>query len=420
MIVPNRRKREKFLRRFSQTLSRVKPPAGYHQVMSGEHFQLEINKEIQRSNRRTKDPEFAIVSLDFCDHEVNDTQLSSLISECMDRLRVSDSIGWHSLKLAFLLPETGIDGAKLVCNSLLEIAKSHNIEVDPSISIYPWDDLLRGPHNRSDFKQSADKGSDGSESNWTQRSVGVEPPSATQGYRGEESTGGVATLSAPSEIANLKTTRSVGTGSVLAFRGTEKTPFWKRAIDVTGAGVGLMLLSPVFLAAAVAIKVSSKGPVFFRQEREGKDGEVFSILKFRTMCDGADAQKDELRKLSEQDGPAFKLENDPRITGIGRYLRKSCIDELPQLFNVITGDMSIVGPRPLPVNESEQCLPWQRRRLSVLPGLTCTWQAHGGRDVKFSEWMRMDLEYIQQRSLWSDLKLIGETAMVVVLHKGSV
>lgn len=181
-----------------------------------------------------------------------------------------------------------------------------------------------------------------------------------------------------------------------------------------------MLLSPVFLAAAVAIKVSSKGPVFFRQEREGKDGEVFSILKFRTMCDGADAQKDELRKLSEQDGPAFKLENDPRITGIGRYLRKSCIDELPQLFNVITGDMSIVGPRPLPVNESEQCLPWQRRRLSVLPGLTCTWQAHGGRDVKFSEWMRMDLEYIQQRSLWSDLKLIGETAMVVVLHKGSV
>lgn len=420
MIVPNRRKREKFLRRFSQALSRVKPPAGHNQIMSGERFQLEIDKEIQRSNRRTKDPEFAILSLDFCDHEVKDSQLNSLISECMDRLRVSDSIGWHNLKLAFLLPETGIEGAKLVCNSLLEIAKSHSIEVDPSISIYPWDDLLSGPHIRSDFKHSSKKDSDGSENNWDRVSGDFDPPSATKGYQRNESTGGVATLSAPSKAAQRKTSRSVGTGAVLAFRGTEKTPFWKRAVDVTGAGVGLLLLSPVFLGAALAIKASSKGPVFFRQEREGKDGEVFSILKFRTMCDGADDQKDDLRKFSEQDGPAFKLENDPRVTGIGRYLRKSCIDELPQLFNVIAGDMSIVGPRPLPVNESEQCLPWQRRRLSVLPGLTCTWQAHGGRDVKFSEWMRMDLEYIQQRSLWSDLKLIGETAMVVVLHKGSV
>ena len=138
------------------------------------------------------------------------------------------------------------------------------------------------------------------------------------------------------------------------------------------------------------------------------------------MCIDAEAKKDDLRKFSEQDGPAFKLTDDPRVTRLGKYLRKSCIDELPQLINIVAGQMSIVGPRPLPVNESQQCLPWQRQRLTVLPGLTCTWQARGGRDVKFSEWMRMDLEYIEQRGLWFDLRLIGETAMVVVMHKGSV
>ena len=206
----------------------------------------------------------------------------------------------------------------------------------------------------------------------------------------------------------------------MAFNRSKKTPLWKRAIDMGCAGVGLMLLSPVLLGTALAIKATSKGPVFFRQRREGKDGEIFHIFKFRTMCVDAEAKKDDLRKFSEQDGPAFKLTDDPRVTRLGKYLRKSCIDELPQLLNVVAGEMSIVGPRPLPVNESQQCLPWQRQRLTVLPGLTCTWQARGGRDVKFSEWMRMDLDYIEQRGFWFDLRLIGETALVVVMHKGSV
>ena len=123
----------------------------------------------------------------------------------------------------------------------------------------------------------------------------------------------------------------------MAFNQSKATPIWKRVIDITGAGIGLMLLSPILLCTALAIKATSKGPVLFRQRREGKDGEVFHIFKFRTMCVDAEEKKDDLRQFSEQDGPAFKLKDDPRVTRLGKYLRKSCIDELPQLLNVVAG-----------------------------------------------------------------------------------
>ena len=199
-----------------------------------------------------------------------------------------------------------------------------------------------------------------------------------------------------------------------------RTPWWKRGIDILGASAGLTLLSPVLLVAAVSIKMSSKGPVFFLQEREGKDGKQFGILKFRTMIVNAEELQNGLRDKSEQDGPAFKLTDDPRVTKVGRYLRKSCIDELPQLWNVLKGDMSLVGPRPLPIHESLACTAWQRTRLTVLPGLTCTWQAYGGRDVKFAQWMQMDLDYINRRSFFFDLRLIFDTAFIALMHRGSV
>lgn len=417
MIIRNRRKREKLLRRFSDSLSRVKPPAGNKEIMREERFQLEIAKETQRSNRRTSDPEFAIVSLDFCDYDFTDEKLTGVINEFIGRLRVSDSIGWHRLKLAILLPETGLDGARLVCDSLLEIVKSHEVEMDAVISIYPWDDLLHGPHDSE--KRPLNKGSKGPKNEWVERTGNFDPSSLNPKFTTKHSDGSVATLARPTQPVAQKSP-SVGTGVRMAFNQSKATPIWKRVIDITGAGIGLMLLSPILLCTALAIKATSKGPVLFRQRREGKDGEVFHIFKFRTMCVDAEEKKDDLRQFSEQDGPAFKLKDDPRVTRLGKYLRKSCIDELPQLLNVVAGEMSIVGPRPLPVNESQQCLPWQRQRLTVLPGLTCTWQARGGRDIKFSEWMRMDLDYIEQRGFWFDLQLIGETALVVVLHKGSV
>lgn len=411
MIVRNRRKRSRLLTRVSRALSRIKPPAGHKQILPTDQFQLEIDKEIQRSNRRKTDPEFAIVCMDFCDHAVPDEKLNSLIEVFQDRLRVSDSMGWHQMKLATLLPETDRDGAALVCNSLIEIAGEHGIDLDATISIYPWDDSLSGSNEQREVPAD-----EYGKPEWN-------PSDSGELYRVDyvpASGSAVATLAPPKLVKAKQSKVKGGTGIRMSFGTPVKTPMWKRVIDVAGAGVGLTLLSPVFLIAAVAIKSTSKGPVFFKQEREGKDGEVFKILKFRTMCVDAEDRKAALRRMSEQDGPAFKLKDDPRITGVGKYLRKSCIDELPQLVNVLTGQMSLVGPRPLPVDESLNCLPWQRQRLTVLPGLTCTWQAHGGRDIKFAEWMRMDLDYIQQRGLWSDLKLIGETAVVAVMHKGSV
>lgn len=196
-------------------------------------------------------------------------------------------------------------------------------------------------------------------------------------------------------------------------------PVWKRVVDVVGASAGLLALSPLLCATAAAIKLTSKGPVLFTQLRAGLGGRPFKIYKFRTMCVDAEEKKDELRKFSEQDGPAFKMKHDPRITPIGRYLRKACLDELPQLWNVLLGDMSLVGPRPLPVGEAEGCLEWERRRLFITPGLTCIWQVDGKSRVPFKEWMRMDIRYMNARTFGHDFRLLFRTAAAVVLHRAS-
>jgi exopolysaccharide biosynthesis polyprenyl glycosylphosphotransferase len=192
----------------------------------------------------------------------------------------------------------------------------------------------------------------------------------------------------------------------------------KRALDVVGAALGLTALLPVFVVCALAVKLSSKGPVFFRQTRVGRNGETFACLKFRTMQDGAHAKQEQLRAASTQDGPAFKIPHDPRITPVGRVLRKFSLDELPQLLNVLLGDMSLVGPRPPIPTEVEKYTWWQRRRISVKPGLTCVWQVWGRNRVSFKRWVEMDLYYIDNWSLWLDLKLIAHTVRVVLRGTG--
>ncbi|MCB9878036.1 MAG: sugar transferase [Planctomycetes bacterium] len=192
----------------------------------------------------------------------------------------------------------------------------------------------------------------------------------------------------------------------------------KRGIDIAGAAAGLLALLPVFVACALAVKLTSHGPVFFRQTRVGKSGRHFSCLKFRTMRVGAHAQQELLRAASLQDGPAFKMSSDPRITKVGRVLRKFSLDELPQLINVLLGDMSLVGPRPPIPSEVDKYTWWQRRRISVKPGLTCVWQVYGRNRVSFKRWVEMDLYYIDNWSLWLDLKLILHTVRVVLSGTG--
>jgi exopolysaccharide biosynthesis polyprenyl glycosylphosphotransferase len=194
----------------------------------------------------------------------------------------------------------------------------------------------------------------------------------------------------------------------------------KRLIDmVVSAGV-LIALAPVLVVVSVLIKLESCGPIFFTQERVGYNKRRFKILKFRTMVAGSDQQQHALEHLNEADGPVFKIKNDPRITRVGKFLRRFSIDELPQLVNVLRGDMSLVGPRPLPVRDVERIeLRWHKRRFSIKPGITCLWQVNGRSEIGFDEWVRMDLEYIDRWSLALDLRILLKTLPAVLQGPGA-
>ena len=193
----------------------------------------------------------------------------------------------------------------------------------------------------------------------------------------------------------------------------------KRLFDIFASGAALVVLGPLLLLVAALVKLTSKGPVFFKQERVGLHGRHFHMFKFRTMVMNAEALKAQLIKQNEQTGPVFKIKNDPRITSIGRFLRKHSIDELPQLINVLRGDMSVVGPRPPVPSEVAQYQGWQQRRLSVRPGLTCIWQVSGRNQISFKEWMFLDMRYIDHWSLFEDLSLIIKTFPVVLTGRGA-
>ncbi len=192
----------------------------------------------------------------------------------------------------------------------------------------------------------------------------------------------------------------------------------KRSIDIIGAAVGILLLLPLLTACAIAVKLTSRGSVFYRQTRIGKGGTTFSLIKFRTMRTNAHREVHLLKHLSEQDGPAFKMSKDPRITAVGRILRKFSLDELPQLLNVLGGQMSLVGPRPPVPSEVEEYADWQIRRIAVKPGLTCIWQVWGRNRVSFHRWVEMDLAYIDNWSIWLDIKLILHTLPAMIRGTG--
>lgn len=200
---------------------------------------------------------------------------------------------------------------------------------------------------------------------------------------------------------------------------TQSTPGWKRAMDVVCAGGALIVLSPVLATLALLVKLSSPGPVFFTQRRAGLRGQPFNFYKFRSMYVDAEARKSELAEQNEADGPVFKMKNDPRVTPIGGVLRRFSLDELPQLFNVLIGDMSLVGPRPPTLDEVDNYEKWHRKRLMLKGGLTCTWQVSGRSDVSFTEWMRMDARYARQRNFGTDLGLILRTVRAVATGRGA-
>jgi exopolysaccharide biosynthesis polyprenyl glycosylphosphotransferase len=194
----------------------------------------------------------------------------------------------------------------------------------------------------------------------------------------------------------------------------------KRVLDIVFSVILLVLLAPVFVVVAVLIQLYTPGPVLFRQERIGLNKRRFLIFKFRTMVRNAEKMMAELESHNEVSGPVFKIKKDPRITPIGRVLRRTSIDELPQLFNVLKGDMSLVGPRPLPVRDYEGFSEdWQRRRFSVRPGITCLWQVSGRSALPFEQWMKLDLQYMDEWSLWLDIKILAQTVSAVLKGTGA-
>lgn len=193
----------------------------------------------------------------------------------------------------------------------------------------------------------------------------------------------------------------------------------KRLIDVVCSFLGVLVLSPLFIIIAIIIKTTSKGPVFFSQKRVGRNGKEFNMYKFRSMVVNAEELKEKLAAQNEMSGPMFKMKDDPRVTKVGKFIRKTSIDELPQLWNVLKGDMSLVGPRPSLPKEVAQFDEWMYRRLEVKPGLTCYWQVSGRNNIDFEDWMKLDVKYVEERNPWIDIKLIFKTVFVLFGDKNA-
>lgn len=374
-------------------LTRSTQPAPCRQVLPLEELQRLIQDERDRSDRR--EIPFSLVLLR--SEPRSETETSEVTAAIFRRLRRTDALGEVDRScLAILLPDTEADAACQVASELREIGQTILNGLVVEVYTYPWDHEIHGQtlderYERLERRDKPDAG--------RRPRVGSARP-----------TSGAVVSVERSSSSNLIQAEELCFSVAL--------PVWKRTLDVLVALVLLVLLAPFLLVAAIAIKTTSKGPLFFCQWREGKNGRKFRIYKFRTMVENAECLQEELRHLSEQNGPAFKIENDPRLTWVGRFLRRTCFDEVPQLINVLQGDMTLVGPRPLPVNESRACTRWQRRRLDVTPGMTCIWQVSQCRD--FEDWMRMDLEYIERAGFWLDMRLLLQTAKFVLLRRASV
>jgi len=309
------------------------------------------------------------------------------------RLRITDTPGLlKDGRIAILLPDTPAEGAWKVAADISEVYPPGPERPECEVLVYPEHGKSRAADpaaNRESSDDDADENSD------------------TDHHQGEPN----------QEVAAAAKGSNIASGSNELFFARSHSA-WKRVLDVVGGSVGLMASLPILIVAAVAVKATSRGPAFFSQQREGHGGRRFTMWKLRTMQVDAEAQKQALRKYSQQDGPAFKMKRDPRTTTVGRFLRWTSMDELPQFWNVLVGEMALVGPRPLPTEESIACDGWLRRRLQVKPGMTSTWQVSERGNVTFDEWARMDLRYAESNTMAQDLRLLFMTLPSLLLQKG--
>ncbi len=363
-------------------------------LLTARQFDREVTRERIRSTRRSIP--FCLVTIDLIGK--HDRSSSRAMVRVLHRhLRMTDQKGQlASTRYAVLLVDTGEMGGRSVLDRLRQLMIRNGLAVSMNLRVHDPEGFGSG---------------DDDQHNGGRRSSDYAPQSINNDIREE------------AEILNAWPQASHSAVEVTTEDPMISTPWvtmaLKRATDIVGACVGLTLGGPLILGSMVAIKLNSSGPAIFKQTREGLRGKPFTIYKLRTMVVDAEKSQADLRAKSHRDGPAFKIKSDPRVTSVGRILRATCIDELPQLWNVLRGDMSLVGPRPLPWHESRACNRWHRRRLDLRPGMTCYWQVNKTQATSFDEWMRMDLRYVDQFGLFEDFGLIAQTITVPMTGRGS-
>lgn len=334
---------------------------------SRQDFSLILERERARADRNGHG--FSLVTFDVGDGHARHAGLVQQV--LANRIRLTDELGWYDdRRIGVLLFNTPGEGAWNYANRVREALSP--AARDPEFSVYTY------PAN---WPAARDDG--------TSRSAAATP-------------------------SCLEPARP----AIDPYR-LDPLPWWKRAVDLALAPVALAVLLPLLILLSLAIKLTSRGPVFFKQERAGIRGKPFTCWKFRTMVEGAEAQKPDLMKFNERSAVAFKMRNDPRVTWVGRLLRKTSLDELPQLINVLRGEMSLVGPRPLPVEEAMQQDAWHNMRLEIAPGITCLWQISARHESSFDTWARLDIEYARNRSLPLDLKILLLTIPAVFSTRGA-
>ena len=356
-----------------------------------------LERERSRADRSGYELSLILMGLDEKPAKAT-ANLSRLIDVIERRCRITDDAGQFDPRTAFvLLPDTSASGGRHFAESIKAVMQRHGFKV--SYAIYSY-----GSSDQSKNKPPRDGGSSGGHrTSPTPVMVNRRNPQR----RVVRSAVPMAAEFSPEPARSLKTALA------------RPLPLWKRAIDLFVAGTMLIVLWPVLVTIGILIKLESRGPAVFRQQRTGLGGAPFWIYKFRTMVEGAESRRDDLLHINEHKGPAFKIKNDPRITRLGALLRKTSLDELPQLINVVRGDMTLVGPRPLPVYEADDCEEWQQRRVEVTPGLTCIWQVSGRSEVDFDDWVRMDLTYQRRRTLGHDLRILLATIPAVLAQRGA-
>ena len=383
-------------------------------LYSPEQIAFVLQRERSRADRHHS--EFSLVMFRSESDQRMDLALAQIARIVLAHARATDEVGhYDKTSVCVVLPETGGNGAWQFAQRVCDTAKRQGLMPVCVVYTYPtaW---FPKSKNHNDHNGHNGQGHNGQGHNGPGHN-GYNSHSHNGHSQNGERRLGVLPISL--DVNGHKLPPSEIPVQRMETLFARPMPWWKRGLDLLGAGAALLIFSPILAIIAIAIKITSPGPVIFTQKRAGLGGRAFDIYKFRSMCIDAEDRKKELMAMNEQDGPAFKIKSDPRVTRIGKFIRSTSLDELPQLWNVLRGEMSLVGPRPLPMDEAGAAEQWQHRRLEVTPGLTCIWQIKGRSRVTFDEWVRMDIGYIRRRTILHDLAIIFQTIPAVLLRRGA-